>query len=150
MQEIPKSDILYLDRKKFKGIGKVGLFNQGLDLMQSAFKFRNEDVSRSLMLIALAQSCQTFLRAQPTGDKMKPNCFRIFGNLFYCQTQSGFDKSLYAVGHGYTKKACRDMAFGYPTAYPCLVYLTDQIFERSRIDVQWVPFKNLKMGCHCE
>ena len=117
MQEIPKSDIIYLDRKKFKGIGKVGLFNQGLDLTQSAFKFRNEDVSRSLMLIALAQSCQT---------------------------QSGFDKSLYAGGHGYTKKACRDMAFGYPTAYPCLVYLTDQIFERSRIDVQWVPFKNLK------
>lgn len=70
MNEVDSSNnkVIFLDRKKFKGISKVGLFNQGLDLMQSVFKVRNEDVSRSLMLIALAQSCQSFLRAQPTGD----------------------------------------------------------------------------------
>ncbi|MBR4407848.1 MAG: hypothetical protein IKT27_05995 [Clostridia bacterium] len=144
MNEVDSSNnkVIFLDRKKFKGISKVGLFNQGLDLMQSVFKVRNEDVSRSLMLIALAQSCQSFLRAQPTGDTIKPNCFRIFGNLFYCQTQSGFDKSLYAVaGKWFPKKACRRMANGYPSAYPSLVYLT---FDGIRIDVQWLPFKNLK------
>lgn len=138
------NDTIILDRKKFKGLNKVGLFNQGLDLMQPAFKFRNEDVSRSLMLIALAQSCQSFLRAQPTGDKMKPNCFRIFGNLFYCQTQSGFDKSLYAVaGHVYPKSGCRRMADGFPKAYPSLVHLTVD-WDRDKIYVQWLPFKNLK------
>lgn len=56
----------------------------------SKFPKDKEPLARSLMLLALGKCCYNYL-----GGLMKPNFLRIFGNVYYCKTQSGFVNSAY-------------------------------------------------------
>lgn len=107
----------------------------------SKYPKSKEPLARSLMLLAVSKACYNYL-----GGLMKPNFFRIFGNVYYCKTQKGFVNSAYdmlGVGTSYTKGDVKKMVRGYPEKYPALVSFTDQTFEASRILVEWLPIENL-------
>ena len=100
-----------------------------------------EPLARSLMLLALGKCCSNYL-----GGLMRPNFFRIFGNVYYCKTQKGFVNAAYDVlgaDPSYTKGDIKKMLRGYPEKYPALVSFTDQTFEAGRILVEWLPFAHL-------
>lgn len=107
----------------------------------SKYPKSKEPLARSLMLLALGKCCYNYL-----DGLMKPNFFRIFGNVYYCKTQKGFVNAAYDVlgaDRSYTKGDVKKMLRGYPEKYPALVSFTDQTFEASRLLVEWLPFENL-------
>jgi len=106
----------------------------------SKFPKDKEPLARSLMLLGLGKCCYNYL-----GGLMKPNFLRIFGNVYYCKTQSGFVNSAYDMlgDTSYSKGRVKKMLQGYPEKYPALVSFTDQTFEAGRILVEWLPFENL-------
>ena len=107
----------------------------------SKFSKEKEPLARSLMLLAVGKACYNYL-----GGLMKPNCFRIFGNVYYCKTQKGFVNAAHdmlGAGTSYTKGAVKKMLRGYPEKYPALVSFTDQTFEACRILVEWLPIEHL-------
>lgn len=132
--------MIVLDRTKFKVHG----FKTLLIWASKVIAKKEEMIVRSLILIVIAQVCSSYLKAQPTGDGIKPNWFRIFGGLFYVQTQNGFHNSLYNFMSysGYDKKEIRGMITSFPKTYPALISLEDSV-EAHKIRVQWVPVKNL-------
>lgn len=133
--------MVVLDRKRFRV-----LFLKALLLLTSiVISSKKEDVARSLILIVVAQACHSYLKAQPTGDGIKKNWFRIFGGFYYVQTQNGFHNSLYDLmdGKNYSKEHIRGLIDSYPMSYPAIISLEDQTTNRNSISVQWVPVKNL-------
>lgn len=107
----------------------------------SKYPKSKEPLARSLMLLAVGKACYNYL-----GGLMKPNFFRIFGNVYYCKTQKGFVNSAYdmlGADPSYTKGDVKKMVRGYPEKYPALVSFTDQTIEASRILVEWLPIENL-------
>lgn len=107
----------------------------------SKYPKSKEPLARSLMLLAIGKACYNYL-----GGLMKPNFFRIFGNVYYCKTQKGFVNAAYdmlGADPSYTKGDVKKMVRGYPEKYPALVSFTDQTFEASRILVEWLPIENL-------
>lgn len=106
----------------------------------SKFSKEKEPLARSLMLLAVGKACYNYL-----GGLMKPNFFRIFGNVYYCKTQKGFVNAAYDMlgTDSYTKGDVKKMLRGYPEKYPALVSFTDQTFEASRILVEWLPIEHL-------
>lgn len=152
-------DFIKLDRKKFT----IKNFSELIDATNKIFHGQKADVARSLMLLAVGQACKSYLKSAPfNSNGVKPNFFRIFGNMYYVCTQSGFNNALYdCVGEdsGYSKSRIREMARSYPEQYPAIISLTDETFEAGRILVQWVPLVNLvgsdlpimhdRKGCRC-
>lgn len=106
----------------------------------SKFSQEKGPLARSLMLLAVGKACYNYL-----GGLMKPNFFRIFGNVYYCKTQKGFVNAAYDMlgTDSYTKGDVKKMLRGYPEKYPALVSFTDQTFEACRIQVEWLPFAHL-------
>lgn len=76
-----------------------------------------EPLARSLMLLALGKCCFNYL-----GGLMKPNFFRIFGNVYYCKTQKGFVNAAYdmlgADDLSYTKGGREENAAGLSRKIP--------------------------------
>lgn len=136
------SDYIVLDTQKLLKTPKSRTDLLTFTKQFSKFSKEKEPLARSLMLLALGKCCFNYL-----GGLMKPNFFRIFGNVYYCKTQKGFVNAAYdmlgADDLSYTKGDVKKMLRGYPEKYPALVSFTDQTFEASRILVEWLPFAHL-------
>ena len=137
------SNLVVLDRKKFNVDG----FSDVMSATEKLFKGEQDSVARSMMLLLLGQACNTYLQSLPISKNgVKKNYFRIFGDLFYCQTENGFNNAIYEItdpGKVENKKFYRRMVTSWPKKYPALVSFCDNSFEEGRIYVQWVPVTNL-------
>lgn len=137
------SKLVVLDREKLEVDG----LSDVMSAYEKLFKGQQDSVARSMMLLLLGQACNTYLRSLPVSEnKVKKNYFRIFGDLFYCQTENGFNNAIYEItdpGKFQDKKFYRRMVTSWPKKYPALVSFYDNSFEAGRIYVQWVPVTNL-------